>query len=500
MAKKIIIAKNDSAEKAIIKLLKVKEDEVILSVPNFSHLANALENFKLIRREADEASKRVTIESVDDMVIELARRADLDSINPFFDQHARKTKPLEPDTGMPATAVGEVSLDAIKEDIMSPSAGRRRRGRWLSVALLLALIGGGAYAAIAILPQARVTVVTQKMPWDYPASLLVSAAATTVDAEAGQIPGQLVKVRKNGSFPFPAGGKKQVSRKAKGTVTIYNAYSAAPQTLVASTRLETPDGKVFRLAENIVVPGAAVAGGKITPSSIGAAVVADRGGDAYNIGPVEKFTIPGFKHGPKFEKFFAESREPMQGGFTGESAYPTDADIQQAKTRTSALLEETLKLELKNQLPEGFTVADGAARLTVIKQTVNPDVNDKNEFSVSAEGEMAAIAFRAADVQAVVDVRIKNELRPDLRQKTSSLTYGAVQPDFAKGTMAVPVIYHSQLEYPLIADQLKQKMIGRSEAELRASLFALPGLASVKVSLWPFWVKRVPSAVDISIQ
>ena len=65
-----------------------------------------------------------------------------------------------------------------------------------------------------------------------------------------------------------------MSQKAQGTLTIYNAYSSAPQTLVATTRFVTPDGKIFRLTNEVTVPGAKITNGQIVPSSINAPIAA----------------------------------------------------------------------------------------------------------------------------------------------------------------------------------------------------------------------------------
>ncbi len=74
------------------------------------------------------------------------------------------------------------------------------------------------------------------------------------------------------------------------------------------TRFLALDGKIFRLTKGITVPGAKIVEGKIIPSSIEAAVIADQPGEAYNIGPVSRFSIPGLKGTPKYEAFYAESK------------------------------------------------------------------------------------------------------------------------------------------------------------------------------------------------
>ena len=123
-----------------------------------------------------------------------------------------------------------------------------------------------------------------------------------IDAE--NIPIRVIDETQEVSLSYDVTGKNAASgKKAHGSVVIYNEYNSSPQTLVATTRLESSDGKIFRLTKNIVVPGTTVVGGSPQPGAIEAEVVADQAGSEYNIDQT-KFTIPGFSGGPKFDKFY----------------------------------------------------------------------------------------------------------------------------------------------------------------------------------------------------
>ncbi len=73
-------------------------------------------------------------------------------------------------------------------------------------------------------------------------------------------------------------GKNVTGKKAEGSVTIYNEFSNAPQPLVATTRLETSDGKIFRIVKGVTVPGTTLVDGEIKPGAIEVQVVADQPG------------------------------------------------------------------------------------------------------------------------------------------------------------------------------------------------------------------------------
>ncbi len=494
MSKKIYITKNDTAEMAVIKVLKSKEEKVVLSVPNFSQLANSAENFSLLKKETEESGKELLIESVDDVVVELARRNEIEATNPFFSQSKKNIKSLEPEPVV-------IDEPEVKESVEISKNGRKFSVTFASLTLIILLLPG-IYVAYTVLPEASVKITTQKMDWDYNATLTVDKAALALNLETKKIPGQIFSQKKNGQLTFPATGEKNLNKKATGNITIYNNHSSAPQSLVASTRFESPDGKIFRLVEAVTVPGAAVNDGKVTPSSITAKVIADRGGESYNIGSVEKWTIPGFKHTSKEKTFYGVSTETMRGGFTGKSAYPTDEDIKSAKEKSALTLEDGLKNLIKNEIPAGFKFVEDSSKFTISKQTVNTDINEQNEFSIFTEAEISIMAFRESDINEVINSNIKKELSSDLKPKTFTLVYGEGKFDSVKGILTLPVTYKAKLEYPIDTEKLKGTLVGKSELELKALLFSIPGLASANISFWPFWVDRVPAVdkVDITVE
>ncbi|NMB92510.1 MAG: hypothetical protein GYA31_02720 [Parcubacteria group bacterium] len=117
------------------------------------------------------------------------------------------------------------------------------------------------------------------------------------------IPGNLFVFTESDEQEFKSTGQGKDESKAKGVITIINNYSTSPQILVATTRFETSDGKIFRLDSRIVIPGATTKDGVLQPASIDVNVTADQPGPDYNIPACTepcKFTIPGFKGTDKF--------------------------------------------------------------------------------------------------------------------------------------------------------------------------------------------------------
>ena len=56
--------------------------------------------------------------------------------------------------------------------------------------------------------------------------------------------------------------------------------------------------------------------------------------------------------------------------------------------------------------------------------------------------------------------------------------------------------FRASLRHRVDIESLKNRSAGRPENDLRAIIFALPGVESATVSLWPFWVGKVPVDLD----
>lgn len=377
--------------------------------------------------------------------------------------------------------------------------------RWMIMIAAVVVIGVGT--AITVLPRADITIVPQKIDWTFKNGVTVRTALNNAVVDPPQIPGELITKRRTAVLQFEATGKKNIQRKAHGTITIINAYSSASQPLVASTRFETPDGKVFRLLEKITVPGAKVVNGKIEPASITAQVAADKAGTEYNVGPLEKFTIPGFAGSDKFAGFYAKSDQPMTGGFVGEAAYPTDDNMAKAKIAVESALREALTSEFTTAIPEELKFVEGASQgFAILTMNVNTETNEQNMFSVAGEAEMSAMVFREADMLSTLHaLALKNNsiAQDEFERREYTLAYGEPTVNKAAGTMVVPVEYKTLVAHMVDASAIQTQSQGKSKIQLKEYVMGLPGIERATAKLWPFWVRHVPekeSKVNVTVE
>ncbi|MEK7555261.1 MAG: hypothetical protein AAB516_00340 [Patescibacteria group bacterium] len=374
-----------------------------------------------------------------------------------------------------------------------------RKPKWktfILLILILILIGGGAYCAVTFLPRAEIKIITEKSNWEYNDSVIASKKISGVDLAGKKIPAEVFSQKKNNNLLFPATGTKDVKQKAIGKIIIYNAYSSESQLLIANTRFLAPDGKIFRLTNKIIVPGAKIVEGKIISSSIEAGVMADAAGEEYNIKPVEYFSIPGFKDSAKYKGFYAESKNSMTGGFIGKMAVPTDENIKQAKEKNRQILQQALNSFIYSQIPEGFKIIEGAEQFNIIKETVNKETDAVGNFAVFGEAELSITAFKEEDAKNLIVSLAKGELGKEFEPKEYQLNYGISRADINNGSISFPVDFQGVFWQAIDIGTFRESIKNKSESELRGAVFSLPKVEKVEVSFWPFWVNQVPDNTD----
>lgn len=543
---KILLLKTDTPEIVILKLEALPEAECTVVIPKEAVFSESIANFRLLKREVDTRKKKVVIESVDETALALAQAAGLEAIHPFFakreesrafsdivpavpvpkSRSPRRTRKLEvnPVTGsrpgLPSNEVNALPRKPMKEsepakeslepppplwvvraqeekpvEDAAPPAERRRirtpSRRVLLALLMFAVLGGGAWTASVTLGRAEVVLNFNKVPWEYQGNLVASKTVAALEVAARRIPGEVFYEEKNISKLFLASGRAQVSQKATGRITIYNAYSSEPQILVATTRFTTPDGKIFRLDDQVLVPGAEIKDGKIAASRVDANVTADKAGPAANVGPTEKLVIPGFKGTPRYNGFYGAFEKGTSGGFVGERAVPTDADIASAKEKTTEILRSALESNLLQNQPEGFVVLKDASEIVITKLTVNKDTDADGNFSVFGAAQFRAIGFREADLNEMLLVLAK-EVYPDRIFGEFTLAYQDPKADFERGEMAVGLKAQGVLRPAFELEAFRETLLGKDLASSRALILSLANITDAKISLWPFWLTRIP--------
>lgn len=302
-----------------------------------------------------------------------------------------------------------------------------------------------------------------------------------------------VRVMEHGeevSVTVQASGEPSSSgQKSQGAVTIYNEYGTEPQSLVATTRLETPDGKIFRITKGVTVPGMTEQGGTTKPGAVEVTVVADQTGSSYDIGPTT-FTIPGFKGNPKYGKFYAKSTSAMTGGSVGGgegAATVTEADIRKA----AAVAEE----EFRRRLEEKVLAASGEGERYVPESfgiitegnPVHPETGFATvsfEYCATYSGKAFLFSEDALREKATAIIEAGTSFQERYSVQDITLEYLDEPADYDAGRFPIHVRATALFVAGIDQGGLRNDLLGKRMNDVRSVLDEHPEVDRVEIS-WP---------------
>ncbi len=357
---------------------------------------------------------------------------------------------------------------------------------WLFLGSLV-LVSGVGLGLFVLFPEAIVTLEPQTAE-----QIIRFQGAVVTDGNMGQntFSGRVATLERSVQVSEEATGTATGDNvKARGKIKIYNDFSKDTQPLVATTRFETKDGKLFRLLEGVTVPGVTETGGKRERGMVEATVVADQAGAEYNINATT-FTIPGFKGGPKYEKFTAESMQAFTGGGndntpSGQRVVSGD-DLNRAKAKA---LEEVKRIALEEfgtSLKEGETVLIDSLLLTERPGATTPTLGAiQASFSYEARFEAKAFIINETSVrERIAKERVTTE-GVTLTPREYDVRYTALLPKYDVGKIDMTVESTVIFQAAIDQEKIKSVLLGQDEAGMRTFLENHPEVERLQVEFHP---------------
>ncbi|MBU2564151.1 hypothetical protein KKA23_01005 [Patescibacteria group bacterium] len=363
--------------------------------------------------------------------------------------------------------------------------------------IFIALIALG-FVIYFVLPRAQIVISPKKEIIKFETEIAVDRDVDSIDSDANIIPGQIFEIEMQDSKKFPTTGEKDLREKAKGVVIIYNQYSSEDQSLVKTTRFLSDSGKLFRLVDTVVIPGAKIIEGQIIASSKEVELIADEEGEEYNIAP-SKFTIPGFKGTPKYTGFYGESSDSMSGGIIGRFNVATKDDIDGAKEILGLELKDKVYKEFIKKIPKDLTLLENAQVLEIIESNSSLEVDEPGkEFTITVKVRAIGLAFKEENAISLIKDNLKDKISEDktLLPSTISIEYNNPEIDLENGRIEFSCNAEAKTAVNIDQNKFKSDLAGKNEIEVRKYLSGLSEIESAKVVFWPFWVKKIPINLD----
>jgi len=383
-----------------------------------------------------------------------------------------------------------------EEDFSNTPPQRRRRGFfgsrffWVLVAVVVICAAIGLLMS-TLFAGASVTVTPRSATVTAPASIQAQ-----VNAPAGSLPYQVITTSRTASTSVPATGTKQVSLSASGVATIFNT-TAASQDLVATTRFEAPDGKIYRIHANVTVP-AAKAG---APGTVTATVYADKPGAEYNRTAATQFTVPGFKGTPKYTQFYAQAQS-IGGGLVGMQPAVAATDLAAAQQALKQGLGDSMNTMMQTQVPKEFIAVPGT--LNIVYQDIIQTPGASGMAVLSQSATASADVLKSADLAAAIarqTVQGYNGEAVDFADPTQ-ISIALAASSSTSGPISLKLSGSPKLVWQFDPNALEQALVGKPKAQFETILksFAPAITCSTdtpcKASIRPFWSSTFPSYPD----
>jgi len=327
-------------------------------------------------------------------------------------------------------------------------------------------------------------------------TLSVESKAEQPDFSKKIIPGKVFEDKKSASQEFSSTGKVLKEEKAKGIIRVYNSYSTSAQSLLASTRFVSTEGKLFRSVKREIIPGGTYEKGKLVPGYIDIEVRAAEAGEDYNIGP-STFSIPGFAGTPKYTAFYGKSSESMAGGFKGEIPQVTAKDLERAKDNLVSRLEKESKDSLKTLIPKDFTLLDEAISHQIILSNPSAEVGaGVKSFNFQVEMKSEGLAFKKTDIDNFVKNLISSNIAKDKKFQEQSIQTNFSSQIKEPGKITLNLEIKAKIYPSLDLDEIKKALAGKSFQEVKTFLNDQPQITKIEVKSLPFWRKKIPDSLE----
>lgn len=384
-----------------------------------------------------------------------------------------------------------------KKIVLLPSIISKFFVAFVAVVIITVLV-----SAAMILPMVNIGIKLKAEAKDYTLDLKVDETMDKIDADKNKIPAKKIDIKNEISETYPATGKKHIVSKASGKITIYNEFSSNDQKIVATTRFLSKDGHIFKVDENVTIPGFSRVEGKDVPGEIVVTVYADKAGEEYNIGP-ESFTLPGFQGTGKYSAIYARSGAAMTGGADREALYFSESDYITAKDKLTKMVKDKNDQDFLNKAVENTTLLNGTRKEDETKISTDVIVgNIADNFKMTVSTGESALFINNNDIDEIVNWKINSETDGSMEILDSGKKPEILETKKAEdGSFILPVKASRNVVLKVDVDKIKSDLYGKNEEEVRAYFQNIEKFDSVDVTF--SWTKKVPSSndkIDIKIE
>jgi len=418
--------------------------------------------------------------------------------------YSSERSPLQTHSALAETTPDEDALQISHDRIPVVDGKARTKRRYIMALIIFVLIIAGGVTIGNLTGGATVTIEPKSR------TLNVNADFTAYRTErAGELTYEIMTIKATSERQVEASGQEEVRIQATGDIEITKSTPGAER-LIKNTRFSTSDGKIFRIEESVVVPGAVTdSTGRTVPGSIRAKVFADQPGDSYNLPAGTELTVPGFKEGNFLDLYNAiEAKNPtaFTNGFSGPKFIIDEAALSTARQSLQAELRDTLLDRVKTEKPAHVTAFNGSI---AINYTPLPPVQYGDTLvTIREEATLQMPLFNAENFASFLAEKtiVGYDRKPVRIDNVDDLTF-AYQ---SATTSQINIADLESLEFELVGEptivwtydegKLKLELAGKEKTAIPQIMSAYPGIERTTVTVRPVWKRSLPTdTADITV-
>lgn len=525
----IYLDANNDIYTTLGKFERLDAEEVILVIPKSSVLFHSIINFKILKSESIRRHKGLSIVTVDTKGLQLAQRVgipaykDLDlteevgekvgspppavpvspaaSPNRELKIKYKRKLPVSHSVQRPVDTVIKADQEVVTKSPRFTLERWQLRKDWGRNAALLGWLAG----AVAILgvviyltvPQATVALEMRSEPFNRSFKLVLADKNDKEAAGQNVFKGRFVEVEKKLTQNFPATGGKNNGNPSSGTITVYNyTRSAKPVGLRTQTRFQSPDGQIFRSQSEILIASAAVgSGGKLMPGRTNVRVVAETGGSKGNLNADTKFTVPGLGD-TGINMVYGQNVEPFVGGTDAEVKMVTEDDIKSAQDSISKSVFVDAEAELQTKINKKEELIPALIQNDIINVTPSVQAGTaRDNFDLDISVRSWTLLPEKGKLTDIMQTTV-NTIVPSNRvltpQTLRGLKLNLDNADYDNHIIDFTVVIDGAVASKIDTAEISESLANRSLRSVQTLFDSIPDIISHKVTLWPFWVKKMP--------
>ncbi len=524
MERVLYLEPDEEITSVIDRMKNLKAKDIALVVPRDAVVLQSVVNLKLLKKEAEDLKKEMSLVTSDKVGKNLAAQvgiATFDKLdNQFLEPEEELPEPLDEPEEIPKdkkiedlekaaekpeekTPFEKAKVSESEKESSAPKPAKPSKKSLLAkpkIKLNKKLLIFGiifslfvvTFVVFLFLPKATIDLKVKADKFEHSFDFVADKNLIDLDVGKKSIPAELIEISAEKEAGTQASGKKEVGEKAKGTVTVYNSYDSSPQTLNAGTKL-SKSGKTFITTKKVSVPGFTLHQGSPVPGTIDVSIEAESQGSAYNVS-AGKFSVAGFPSG----QFWGQSSQAMSGGYSKTVTVVSEDDIAGLKLSLTDNLTSEIKGQLKEQISDENELLDDAVSVEELEFTTSASAGEqKSEFTGKIKLKAKALVYKKSDFETLanenfakaVDDKGKELAEVDLgklKKETKSI-------DLEKGQIAVSISGDGFAAPKLDQKTLKSNLTGKDRIRVEEYLTGFVEIKSVQIKLWPFWVKKIPS-------